>query len=84
MNYDVFISERCTDFLLAKVKQDGTRLLYEVRKLGKDPFREPDFSEGDSDGDVCGLIIDEYVLLYRVDHALKRVLVVDITYADQI
>ncbi|WP_309382219.1 hypothetical protein [Cerasicoccus frondis] len=84
MDYDVFINERCTDFLLARVKQDGTRLLYETRALGKNPFRDPDFSEGDSDGSICGLIIDEYVLLYRVDHPLKRILVVDITYADQI
>jgi hypothetical protein len=84
VEYDVFISEHCTEFLIARVKKEGTRLFYEARQIGKNPFREPDFTDSDDDGEILGMIVESYALLYRIDHAAKRVLIADITYADQI
>ena len=80
----MFISAECLDFLLARFNEEGTRLIFEIQQLGKNPFREPDFANSDSFGDINGVIVDYYAVVYRVDHAAKMLMILDVTYADQI
>ena len=83
MEYEDFISAECLDFLLARVNEEGTRLIFEIQQLGKNPIREPDFANSDSFGEINGVIVDYYAV-YRVDHAAKMLMILDVTYADQI
>lgn len=84
MDYEVSISIKAIEFILFTLEKEGTRLLFEFQRLGRDPHREPDFSDKGEEGELNGILIDEYAILYYVDHAAKRINVVDVTYADQI
>ena len=58
--------------------------MFEIQRLGQDPHSDPDFSDKGDEGEPNGILIDEFAVLYYVDHAVQRVSVVDVIYADQI
>ena len=84
MDYSVFIEASAIEFIESVVDKDGTKLLFDLKQIGKNPHKEPDFSDSGEEGDLNGKLIDQYAVLYYVDDAVKRVLIVDVTYADKI
>ena len=59
----------------------GRRVVIEraLDRLGHNPFTEPSFIGFDSEGDeVFHLFISSHVIVYHVDHAVRRVFVFEI------
>ena len=84
VEYEVSINLKAIDFLNSRVGKRGTKLLFEIGQLGKNPFKDPDFVDQGKEGDLNGILSDEHVILYYVDHAVKQVRVVEVNYADEI
>ncbi len=84
MEYSVFIDASVIDFLETVLEKEGTRLLFEIKQIGVNPFKKADFKDAGDEGDLHGLLVDQYAVLYYVDHPVKRIYIVDVTHADQI
>jgi len=84
VSYEVFIASDCWNFLSQRKIEEHSRILFEIRRLGEDPFRSADFSDPDESGALDGIIFEQFAILYRVDHPAKRVLIADVFHADQI
>ena len=59
----------------------GRRIVIErsLDRLGINPFIEPSFIGFDADGEeVFHLFVSGYVIVYHVDHAVRRILVYEI------
>jgi mRNA-degrading endonuclease RelE of RelBE toxin-antitoxin system len=59
----------------------GRRLIIEraLDRLGLNPFTEPSFIAFDADGEeVFHLFVSGHVIVYHVDHAVRRILVYEI------
>lgn len=84
VEYEVSINLKAIDFLLSRLEKRGTKLLYDIGQLGKNPFKEPDFVDPGKEGALHGILSDEHVVYYYVDHAVKTVYVVDVRLADEV
>ena len=84
MDYEVFILVKAIGFLSTERNKEGTKLLFEIERIGRDPFKDPDFSDRGDEGNLHGVILNAYAVLYYVDHAVKSIYAVDVTYADHI
>ena len=82
--YDVDLRQEAFEFLLALPEDEQHRLLLAARAIGADPFAEPDFEGHTDEGPLRGDVVGVFAILYHVDHAVRRIRVVDITYADRI
>jgi mRNA-degrading endonuclease RelE of RelBE toxin-antitoxin system len=56
------------------------RLEREIARLAKRPFTEPSYIDFDADGrELFHLFIDRHTLIYHVDHAVRRILILQIS-----
>ena len=84
MTYDIYLHEKTYEFLQALPEDEDAALLHELRALRDDPFRSTDFTEQTDEGAIDGVLVAQYAIMYHVDHPVKRIRVVDITYADRV
>lgn len=72
MEYDVFINASALEFIETILRKEGTRLLFEIRQIGKDPHKQPDFTDQGEEGELCGLLVDQYSIFYYVDPSSQK------------
>jgi hypothetical protein len=84
MDYEVYLRTEAFEFLRHRHSDERNRLLKLFHQLGRDPYRQGDFSERDlSGGEVQILIFQRCAIAYWADHAVKELKVIDVRYADK-
>jgi hypothetical protein len=84
MDYEVYLRTEAFEFLRHRHSDERNRLLKLFHQLGRDPYRQGDFSERDLSGrEVQILIFQRYAIAYCADHAVKELKVIDVRYADK-
>jgi hypothetical protein len=77
--YRPVFSEGAADFLIQLSKRRQQKVLALARQLAERPFVRSDYSLPDESGrDMEHLLIDEFVFVYWVDHAVREVRIAEI------
>jgi mRNA-degrading endonuclease RelE of RelBE toxin-antitoxin system len=77
--YEPVFAERAAEFLLQLPKRRQRQVLALARQLADQPHVRSDYSLPDESGRAIEhLLIDDYVLAYWLDHAVREVRIVDV------
>jgi hypothetical protein len=80
--YHSFYSDLAAEFILSLPKRKGRKLLQICNQLALTPFAESDYTIKDSDGrDIEHISIDGFVIAYWMDHAVCKVMIVELDAA---
>ena len=79
LGYRYVIAQQAADFALRLPPSEQQRLASACRLLAAQPFRTGDYSTRDDAGRMLqNLLIDDWVLTYWSDHAVKEVRIVEL------
>ena len=80
-DYQLGISEEVLAELVASARSRQRRMVSRLETLKLTPFREGDYTETDSDGNVNQiLLIDDLIVTYHPDHAVKVIRVLRVEW----
>ena len=83
MMYRLLLADVVVSFYCDLDVDDQSILWLRMKRLGSDPFQDPDFRGFDNEGrEIDGVIEGVYAIIYYVDHAVKEIKVIDIRFAD--
>jgi hypothetical protein len=78
-DYHPFYSDIAAEFILSLPKRKGRKLLDICHQLAMNPFVRSDYSVKDTDGrDIEHIIIDGFLIAYWADHAVCKVMIVEV------
>jgi hypothetical protein len=84
MEYEVYLRREVLEFLRQRRPDERDQLLTLLRGLGRDPYRQGDFTERDRSGrNIEVLVFRRFAILYWADHAVKEMKVTDVRFADR-
>ncbi len=73
LGYTYVLSETASEFAFRLTANEQRRLAYACRRLASDPFRQGDYTLGDSAGrNIQNLLIDDWVFSYWPDHRTEK------------
>jgi len=82
-DYRPALSDIATEFVLSLPKRRQRKAMDRIYELARYPAVESDYCLRDADGrEVNHLVVDGLVFAYWVDHAVRRVMIVEIDEAD--
>lgn len=84
LRYKVFYSEQALAFSLALPRKEQVLLTHFIGRLAEKPGVQGDYRESDDDGraiEVC--VHSRQAILFWVDHAVSKLMVVEIRPADR-
>lgn len=77
--YRPLYSDAVLELILGLPKRRQRKLVSLCNQLAKNPFIKADYTIRDADGrDVDHIKVEGFVIAYWVDHAVRKVMVVDI------
>lgn len=80
LGYDAVFSASAVEFFTRLNKRRQRKLLDRTHELVADPFLIPDFRTTDAAGrEISHLIAEEYIFDFWIDHAVKQVVITEIT-----
>jgi len=80
-DYKLGVSEEVLAELVASPPSVQRRMVARLERLKSTPFREGDYTEPDSDGGLNQvLLIDDLIVTYRTDHAVKVIRVLRVEW----
>ncbi len=81
--YETVFGEATVSFFVSLPKRKQRKLLDSAQKLAADPFVVPDFHSVDSTGrETSQLMADGYIFDFWVDHAVKQVIIIEISHVE--
>ena len=84
MEYEVYLRREVFEFLRRCRRDEREPLLTLLGALGRDPYRQGDFTERDRSGrDIEVLVFHRFAILYWADHAVKELKITEVRYADR-
>jgi len=83
MDYRPAFSDQAITFFAALSRRRQRQLLDRSRELAASPGVKPDYWSKDADGnDIANLMVGGFLFAYWVDHAVKKVMIVEIDDAE--
>ena len=84
LRYKVYYSEQALDFSLSLSRKDQVVLTSFIGRLAETPAKEGDYREADDEGRLIEVRVrGRHAILYWVDHAVAKLMVVEIRPADR-
>ena len=84
LRYKVFYSEQALAFSLARSRKEQVLLTHFISRMAEKPGLQGDYREADDEGrliEVC--VIGRHAILFWIDHAVSKLMVVEIRLADR-
>ena len=83
LGYEAVFSASAVEFSVGLSKRRQRKLLGVARELAADPFLNPDFRTKDGIGrEVSQVLAEGFIFDFWVDHAVKRLFILDIGNVD--
>ena len=84
LRYKVYYSEQALEFSLGLARKDQVLLTHFIGRLAEKPGAEGDYRHPDDEGRLIEVRVHgRHAVLYWVDHAVAKLMIVEIRLADR-